>query len=188
MRVHGPTPYGLHAPQVLERIKEPLKSVIGRDDPAVTYAVLANVLLLAQRAPVIFEADYTTFYCRTHDPWSVCTRAELPRAGAPVPTRRLCGSPQHTRGPQQPFVAPDSVHDRHLRDGGVAVLAWWWRPRTRRYIKKLKMEILSALASSSNVYEVVNELTEYARDVVHPNMAREAVRAVGRIALAVSAA
>jgi hypothetical protein len=58
---------------------------------------------------------------------------------------------------------------------------------TRRYIKKLKMEILSALASSSNVYDIVNELTEYARDVVHPQMAREAVRAVGRIALSVSA-
>lgn len=49
------------------------------------------------------------------------------------------------------------------------------------------MEILSALASSSNVYDIVNELTEYARDVVHPQMAREAVRAVGRIALSVSA-
>lgn len=34
--------------------------------------------------------------------------------------------------------------------------------------------------------QVLNELTEYARDVVHPNMAREAVRAVGRIALGVS--
>jgi hypothetical protein len=53
----------------LERIKEPLKSIIGRDDPAVTYAVLGNLLLLAQRAPVILEGDYPTFYCRTHDPW-----------------------------------------------------------------------------------------------------------------------
>lgn len=55
--------------QVLERIKEPLKSVIGRDEPAITYAVLAHVLLLAQRAPIIFENDYATFFCRAHDPW-----------------------------------------------------------------------------------------------------------------------
>jgi hypothetical protein len=99
------------------------------------------------------------------------------------------------------------------------------------YIKKLKMESLSAIASSSNVYvnrqrasffllpatflppschlpttflppschlpatfqppshhlpryEIVNELTEYTRDA-SPAIGREAVRAVGRIALTV---
>ena len=52
------------------------------------------------------------------------------------------------------------------------------------YIKKLKMEVLTAIACNSNVYEIVNELTEYARDI-SPSMAREAVKAVGRIALAV---
>jgi hypothetical protein len=93
-----------------------------------------------------------------------------------------------------------------------------------RYIKCAKMEILSTLASSTNCYEIVNELTEYARqamhltpeaahsfsiswfghaqlghsshdsephpqccrDVVYPGIAREAVKAVGRIALNVS--
>jgi hypothetical protein len=54
-----------------------------------------------------------------------------------------------------------------------------------RYIKKLKMEILALIASSSNVYEIVNELTEYTRDI-NPAVAREAVKAVGRIALMVS--
>lgn len=34
--------------QVLERVKEPLKSLIGRDDPAIAYPVLSHVLLLAQ--------------------------------------------------------------------------------------------------------------------------------------------
>ena len=53
-----------------------------------------------------------------------------------------------------------------------------------RYIKKLKMEILAYIASSSNVYEIVNELTEYTRDI-NPAVAREAVKAVGRIALMV---
>mmetsp|Transcript_32786 Transcript_32786/g.83214 ORF Transcript_32786/g.83214 Transcript_32786/m.83214 type:complete len:924 (-) Transcript_32786:319-3090(-) len=108
--------------QVLERIKEPLKSLIGRDDPATGYAVLAHVALLAARAPIIFEGDHTAFYCRTHDP---------------------------------------------------------------SYVKKLKMEILASIASSMNVYDIVSELSEYARDVVTPSMAREAVRAVGRIALQV---
>lgn len=73
----GPITFGSHGTaiccivQVLERIREPLKSIIGRDDPAVTYAVLAHVLLLAQRAPIIFEQDHAAFYCRTHDPWCV---------------------------------------------------------------------------------------------------------------------
>lgn len=47
------------------------------------------------------------------------------------------------------------------------------------------MEILTLLASASNVYEIVGELTEYARDI-NPDIAREAVKAVGRIALSVS--
>jgi hypothetical protein len=59
----------IHWVQVLERIKDPLKSLIGREDPAVVYPVLLHVLLLVQRAPVIFEADYLAFYCRTHEPW-----------------------------------------------------------------------------------------------------------------------
>lgn len=46
------------------------------------------------------------------------------------------------------------------------------------------MEILTLLASASNVYEIVGELTEYARDI-NPDIAREAVKAVGRIALTV---
>jgi vesicle coat complex subunit len=52
-------------------------------------------------------------------------------------------------------------------------------------VKQLKMEILTLLASTSNVYEIVGELTEYARDI-NPDIAREAVKAVGRIALSVS--
>ncbi|GIL46366.1 hypothetical protein Vafri_3358 [Volvox africanus] len=107
--------------QVLERIREPLKTLISRDDAPTAYAALSHVLLLAQRAPMIFENDAVAFFCRTHDPW---------------------------------------------------------------FVKKLKLEILAAIASTANVYDIVTELTEYARDI-SPTMAREAVRAVGRIALAV---
>ncbi|GLC44199.1 hypothetical protein PLESTB_000752500 [Pleodorina starrii] len=107
--------------QVLERIREPLKTLISRDDAPTAYAALSHVLLLAQRAPMIFEGDAVAFFCRAHDPW---------------------------------------------------------------FVKKLKLEILAAIASTANVYDIVTELTEYARDI-SPTMAREAVRAVGRIALAV---
>lgn len=107
--------------QVLERIKDPLKSLLAREDHAAVYAVLAHAALLVQRAPFVFESDHVAFYCRTHDPW---------------------------------------------------------------YVKKQKMQILATIAMPANVYEIVNELTEYARDI-SPTMAREAVRAVGQIALSV---
>jgi hypothetical protein len=47
------------------------------------------------------------------------------------------------------------------------------------------MEILTLIASASNVYDIVGELTEYTRDI-SPDTARQAVKAVGRIALSVS--
>ncbi len=46
------------------------------------------------------------------------------------------------------------------------------------------MEILTLIASAANVYDIVGELTEYARDI-NPDTARLAVKAVGRIALSV---
>lgn len=55
--------------QVLERVKEQLKSLIAREDPASVYAVLCHARLLVSRAPMIFENDYTAFYCRSHDSW-----------------------------------------------------------------------------------------------------------------------
>lgn len=53
------------------------------------------------------------------------------------------------------------------------------------YIKKLKLCILTAIADNSNAYEIVSEITEYIRDI-NPVFTREAVKAVGRVALAVS--
>ena len=41
--------------QVLERIKDPLQTMISRDHFETAYAVLANFLLIVQRAPVIFS-------------------------------------------------------------------------------------------------------------------------------------
>ncbi|GBF87867.1 beta-adaptin A [Raphidocelis subcapitata] len=107
--------------QVLERIKDPLKTLIARDEPATAYAVLCHARLLVARAPILFEGDYQAFFCRSHDPW---------------------------------------------------------------YVKKIKMEILTLMASSTNAYDIVGELTEYARDV-SPPIGREAVKAIGRVALGV---
>ena len=52
------------------------------------------------------------------------------------------------------------------------------------YIKDLKLQILSAVADESNAYDIVTELTEYVADI-DEHQSREAVRAVGRIALEV---
>ena len=41
--------------QVLERIKDPLQTLISRDHFETAYAVLAHFLLIAQRAPVLFS-------------------------------------------------------------------------------------------------------------------------------------
>eukprot|EP00210_Caulerpa_lentillifera_P003030 g2892.t1 len=107
--------------QVLERVREPLRMIISREQSGATFAVLSHVLLLAQRAPVMFAQEYTTFFCRTDDPF---------------------------------------------------------------YIKQVKLEILAAIVDNANAYDIATELTEYVRDV-NPNMAREAVKAVGKVALAV---
>lgn len=52
------------------------------------------------------------------------------------------------------------------------------------YIKQLKLEILTAIADETNAYEIATELTEYVNDI-DPHLARDAVKAVGRIALEV---
>ncbi|CAI5470132.1 unnamed protein product [Closterium sp. Yama58-4] len=50
------------------------------------------------------------------------------------------------------------------------------------YVKRLKLQMLTAIANDSNTYDIVTELTEYAADV-DVSIAREAIRAVGQIAL-----
>nr|ATG71013.1 AP4B [Cupressus duclouxiana] len=50
------------------------------------------------------------------------------------------------------------------------------------YVKKLKLEMLTAVANESNTYEIVTELSEYAANV-DVLIARESIRAVGKIAL-----
>jgi len=107
--------------QVLDRIREPLRLIISREQAGVTYTILSHILLLAQRAPIMFAQEYATFYCRTDDPM---------------------------------------------------------------YIKRLKLEILSEIVDNSNAYEIASELTEYVRDI-NPVMAQQAVKAVGKVALAV---
>ncbi|KAK9817308.1 hypothetical protein WJX72_012438 [[Myrmecia] bisecta] len=54
--------------QVLERIKDPLITLVSRDHYETAYAVLAHFHLIAQRAPIIFSQIYTSFYCRMNEP------------------------------------------------------------------------------------------------------------------------
>ena len=49
-------------------------------------------------------------------------------------------------------------------------------------VKRLKIEMLTAVADVSNTYDIVTELSEYVTDV-DAAIARESVRAVGRVAL-----
>jgi hypothetical protein len=123
--------------QVLERVREPLKTLLGRDDPATAYAVLCHARLLVRRAPFVFERDHPAFYWRAHDPW---------------------------------------------------------------YVRQAKAEALAALATPGNAYDIVAELSEYVRTArggggggrgggggqgARAYAAREAVKAIGRVALAV---
>lgn len=107
--------------QVLERIKDPLMTLISRDHYETAYVVLTHFLVIARRAPMIFSSIYPSFYCRVNDP---------------------------------------------------------------SYIKDLKLQVLSSLANDNNAYEIVTELTEYVTDI-DEHVARESIRAVGRIALEV---
>ncbi|KAL3162975.1 hypothetical protein ABBQ32_009407 [Trebouxia sp. C0010 RCD-2024] len=54
--------------QVLERIKDPLMTLLSRDHFETAFAVLCHFHLIAQRAPIIFSQIYTTFYCRINEP------------------------------------------------------------------------------------------------------------------------
>lgn len=49
--------------QVLERIKEPLQTLMSRDHYETAYAVLAHFLLLAQRAPSLFSQARCSMRC-----------------------------------------------------------------------------------------------------------------------------
>lgn len=50
------------------------------------------------------------------------------------------------------------------------------------YVKKLKLEMLTAIANESNTYEIVTELCEYVANV-DVSISRESIRAIGKIAL-----
>jgi len=63
-------------------------------------------------------------------------------------------------------------------------ITFYCRTDDPMYIKRVKLEILSEIVDNSNAYEIASEITEYVRDI-NPVMVREAVKAVGKIALAV---
>lgn len=50
------------------------------------------------------------------------------------------------------------------------------------YIKLLKIEILTLISTENNLQDIINELTEYVGDV-HSDLARKAIRSIGKIAI-----
>ena len=56
--------------QVLERIKDPLMTLLSRDHFETAYAVLCHFHLIAQRAPIIFsqvqQSQAPLYSCRAH--------------------------------------------------------------------------------------------------------------------------
>ena len=63
-----------------------------------------------------------------------------------------------------------------------AYTTFFCRQNEPSYVKSLKLEILVAVADAENAHAIVTELSEYVGDI-DEQLAREAVRAVGRIAL-----
>ena len=54
----------VHVLQVLERVKDPLQTLVSRDHFETAYAVLAHFLLIAQRAPILFSGvSYASMQC-----------------------------------------------------------------------------------------------------------------------------
>ena len=104
---------------VYERIKAPLLTLTSTTSGEAAYAVWAHLHLLVLRAPVLFSADFKSFFCRSSDSVSV---------------------------------------------------------------KKLKLEMLTAVADASSTHDIVTELAEYVTDV-DVATSRRAVRAIGAIAL-----
>ena len=62
---------------------------------------------------------------------------------------------------------------------------FYCRQNEPSYIKSLKLDILAAIADETNAFEIATELTEYVNDI-DEQLARNAVKAVGRIAIEVS--
>lgn len=73
--------------QVLERIKDPLMTLISRDQYETAYVVLAHFLVIVQRAPVIFSSvsagSRTLPYC-CRCCCAPCSAAALPSSGSAV--------------------------------------------------------------------------------------------------------
>lgn len=68
--------------------------------------------------------------------------------------------------------------------GSQIYTTFFCRHNEPSYIKQIKLEILTCIADENNAYDIVTELTEYVSDI-DERLARDAVRAVGRIALEV---
>lgn len=177
--------------QVLERVKDPLKTLVARDEPAAAYAVLCHARLLVARAPILFEVrSARLFFLGVRVGWGgravfVCggrqgVTGRRPHLSSPGTKHPLPTQNQPKRQCRQP--PPPQRHTTTSNKQGD-YQAFFCRSHDPWYIKQLKMEVLTLMASAANAYDVVAELAEYARDP-SPATGRAAVRAVGRVARA----
>ena len=58
--------------QVLERVKDPLQTLVSRDQYETAYAVLAHFLLIAQRAPILFSQVGSQCTAPCESLWAPC--------------------------------------------------------------------------------------------------------------------
>lgn len=101
------------------------------------------------------------------------------RIKAPLLTQVSSGSPE------QSYAILSHLHLLVMRAPYIFSLDYkhfYCQYNEPSYVKKLKLEMLTAVANESNTYEIVTELCEYAANVDIP-IARESIRAVGKIAL-----
>ena len=81
------------ASQVLERVKDPLQTLVSRDQYETAYAVLAHFFLIAQRAPILFsQVDPVGPDPLSSDSHALCLFVAVPwAAAAQLDVARLIG-------------------------------------------------------------------------------------------------
>ncbi len=88
------------------------------------------------------------------------------------------------------YTSPPTLHPTHITPHphytppSQIYPTLFCRVHEPSYIKRIKLEILATIADESNAYDIVTELTECVSDI-DTHLAREAVNAVGQIALKV---
>eukprot|EP00798_Chlamydomonas_sp_ICE-L_P024469 gene24469-10073_t len=126
--------------QVLERVKEPLKTLASHDDPTLAYPCTVTYIHHCLFHYQVLE--------RVKEPLKTLASRDDPTLAYPALSHALIVAQR----------APTILDRDHI--------SFYCRTHDPWYIKKIKMEVLAAIASSNNVYEIVSELTEIKLEVL----------------------